>query len=98
MDTQEERIAQILADGDVDNEEMQEKSSETIVKYLHYLKKNIEFPCIVTGLEDFPWEEKYVFGPGNKKEYEKLKKVNVCLTWFHFLMKQRFSITTAIEY
>ena len=76
MDIQENRIAQILADGDVDNEEMQEKSSETIVKYLHYLKKNIEFPCIVTGLEDFPWEEKYIFGHGNKKEYEKLKKDN----------------------
>ena len=76
MDNQEYRIAQILADGDVDNEEMQEKSSETVVKYLYYLKKNIEFPCIVTGLEDFPWEEKYVFGPGNIKEYEKLKKDN----------------------
>jgi hypothetical protein len=76
MDIQENRIAQILADGDIDNEEMQEKTSETIAKYLHYLKKNIEFPCIVTGLEDFPWEEKYIFGQGNKKEYEKLKKDN----------------------
>ena len=76
MKTQEERIAQILADGDVDNEEKQEKSTETIQKYLNYLKENIEFPCIVTGLEDFPWEEKYVFGYGNKKEYEKLKKEN----------------------
>jgi hypothetical protein len=76
MDTQEDRIAQILADGDIDNEEKQEKSPETIAKYLHYLKENIEFPCIVTGIEDFPWEEKYVFGYGNKKEYEKLKKEN----------------------
>jgi hypothetical protein len=76
MDIQEERIAQILADGDVDNEEKQEKSTETIAKYLHYLKENIEFPCIVTGLEDFPWEEKYAFGYGNKKEYEKLRKDN----------------------
>ena len=76
MDSQEDRIAQILADGDVDNEEMQEKSPETIAKYLHDLKENIEFPCIVTGIEDFPWEEKYVFGYGNKKEYEKLKKDN----------------------
>ena len=76
MDSQEDRIAQILADGDVDNEEMQEKSPETIAKYLHNLKENIEFPCIVTGIEDFPWEEKYVFGYGNKKEYEKLKKDN----------------------
>ena len=76
MDSQEDRIAQILADGDIDNEEMQEKSPETIVKYLHSLKENIEFPCIVTGIEDFPWEEKYVLGHGNKKEYAKLKKDN----------------------
>ena len=76
MNSQEDRIAQILADGDIDNEEMQEKSSETVIKYLHYLKDNIEFPSIVTGVEDFPWEEKYVFGHGNKKEYEKLKKDN----------------------
>ncbi len=32
MDNQDIRIAQILADGDVDNEEMQEKSSETIAQ------------------------------------------------------------------
>ena len=90
MDTQEERIAQILSDGDVDNEEKQEKSNGTIAKYLHYLKENIEFPCIVTGIEDFPWEEKYVFGYGNKKEYEKLKKENPSY-------KDRFEILDFIE-
>jgi hypothetical protein len=90
MDIQEERIAQILADGDVDNEEKQEKSSETIAKYLHYLKENIELPCIVTGLEDFPWEEKYVFGYGSKKEYEKLKKDNPSY-------KDKFEILDFIE-
>ena len=90
MDTQEERIAQIIADGDVDNEEKQEKSTETIAKYLHYLKENIELPCIVTGIEDFPWEEKYVFGYGNKKEYEKLKKENPSY-------KDKFEILDFIE-
>ena len=59
MDSQEVRIAQILANGDIDNEEMQEKSPETIKKYLRYLKEKIEFPCIVTGIEDFPWEERH---------------------------------------
>lgn len=34
MDGQEYRIAEILAHGDIDNEEMQEKSPETIEKYL----------------------------------------------------------------
>jgi hypothetical protein len=90
MDTQEDRIAQILADGDIDNEEKQEKSPETIAKYLHYLKENIELPCIVTGIEDFPWEEKYVFGYGNKKEYEKLKKENPSY-------KDKFEILDFIE-
>ncbi|MBW2449100.1 MAG: hypothetical protein JRE92_01565 [Deltaproteobacteria bacterium] len=90
MDTQEERIALILADGDVDNEEKQEKSTGTIAKYLHYLKENIELPCIVTGIEDFPWEEKYVFGYGNKKEYEKLKKENPSY-------KDKFEILDFIE-
>jgi hypothetical protein len=90
MDTQEERIAQILSDGDVNNEEKQEKSTETIAKYLNYLKENIEFPCIVTGIEDFPWEEKYVFGYGNKKEYKKLKKENPSY-------KDKFEILDFIE-
>jgi hypothetical protein len=90
MDTQEERIAQILSDGDVNNEEKREKSTETIAKYLNYLKENIEFPCIVTGIEDFPWEEKYVFGYGNKKEYKKLKKENPSY-------KDKFEILDFIE-
>jgi hypothetical protein len=30
-------------------------------------------PCEVTGIEDFQWEEFYVFGPGNKMEYQKLR-------------------------
>lgn len=76
MDSQEHRIAEILADGDIDNEGMQEKSPETIEKYLHYLKTNINFPCLVTGIEDFPWEERYVFGYGDQKEYARLKKDN----------------------
>ena len=76
MDTQEDRIVQILADGDIDNEDMQEKSPDTIIKYLHFLKENIKLPCVTTGIEDFPWEEQYLLGYGNKREYEKLKKDN----------------------
>lgn len=43
-------------------------------KYYHYLAKSIQLPCQLTGREDFPWEEPYVFGGWSKKEYEKLKK------------------------
>lgn len=41
--------------------------------YFDYLKKNIQMPTMFTGAEDFPWEEKYIFGGWSKKEYEKLK-------------------------
>ena len=43
------------------------------IKYLDYLKENIKKPCILTGSEDFDWEEPYVFGGWSKKEYAKLK-------------------------
>jgi hypothetical protein len=68
LDEQDKRIEQILGQFDI------EVSEESSLKYMDYLKQNIEFPCQLTGIEDFPWEEYYVVGPGNKKEYEKLKK------------------------
>lgn len=75
LDEQKKRIAQILAGGDAKKDSLR-KSSKTVEKYLQYLKENIEFPCTLTGREDFRWEEKYVFGYGSEKEYEKLKKNN----------------------
>jgi len=68
LDDQDKRIEQILGRYDMD------VSEEASLKYMAYLKRNIEFPCHLTGIEDFPWEEYYVFGPGSKKKYEKLKK------------------------
>lgn len=50
------------------------KSQQTVECYRQYLKENISTPCLVTGIEDFPWEERYVFGYGDPKEYKKLKK------------------------
>jgi len=68
IDEQDKRIEKILGHFDI------EVSEESSLKYLDYLRQNIEFPCQLTGIEDFPWEEYYVIGPGKKKEYEKLKK------------------------
>jgi hypothetical protein len=75
LDEQEKRIAQILSDG-VINEDNLWKTSKTLNKYFKYLKNNLDSPCIMTGIESYPWEESYVFGYGSKKEYEKLKKDN----------------------
>ena len=65
---QEKRIMVILGTKKLD------VTRETLNTYLKYLKNHVETPCQLTGIEDFEWEEAYVFGFGSKKEYEKLKK------------------------
>lgn len=64
----DQKIAKILHSKSID------VGIENLVRYLAYLKKNLQLPCNVTGRQDFPWEEEYVIDSGNKKEYQKLKK------------------------
>ena len=65
---QDARFEQILGE---DNLDISEKSLNV---YRSYLQKNIVLPCELTGIEDFSWEEYYILGPGDKKEYDELKK------------------------
>lgn len=74
FDEQEENIKNILEADDIS------VSMLNLNKYYKFLLKNIELPYILTGMEDFPWEEPYVFGGWSKKEYEKLKKDNASYT------------------
>lgn len=68
MDAQDKRIAAILGElADI-------TFDETIDIFYEYLKTNLSLPCEVTGIEDFRWEEIYVFGPGDQDEYEHLKE------------------------
>ncbi len=71
---QNKRIAAIL--GDIEELDF----VETIDSYYEYLKANLKLPCEVTGIEDFSWEEFYVFGPGDEEEYEQLKKTQPSYT------------------
>ena len=87
IDDQDERILSILA---VQNEDDAHVNYENLEKFLEYLRKSIEMPCIVTGQSDygcFGWEEYYNFGPGNKKKYEKLKKKNPSFRDEYLLLK-----------
>ncbi|MDO9123976.1 MAG: calcium-binding protein [Deltaproteobacteria bacterium] len=68
FEKQEKRIIAILGTKKLD------VTRKTLKTYLEYLKKHVEILCQLTGIEDFEWEERYVFGFGSKKEYEKLKK------------------------
>jgi len=68
MDKQFQRIDAILRDS-------KERGFMAAVKvFFEHLHRSLVLPCEVTGIEDFQWEEFYVIGPGDRKEYERLKK------------------------
>ncbi|MEJ7739602.1 MAG: calcium-binding protein [Chitinophagaceae bacterium] len=74
FDEQERRIATILSTDDLSVTEEKQKA------YFDYLQRSIQKRIILTGMEDFPWEEKYLLGGWSKKEYEELKKTNPSYT------------------
>lgn len=49
-------------------------SADCVERFYGHLRKALQLPCEVTGIEDFDWEEFYVFGPGDPEEYEKLRR------------------------
>ncbi len=78
---EERRISEIL------------DSQETFVtetnlqKYYAYLKDKLQISCVLTGMEDFDWEEPYLLGGWSKSEYEKKKKTNPSYTDHFELVK-----------
>ncbi len=73
-DDHDKRIAAIL--GEIEDLNF----DETIDIFCEYLKTNLSLPCKVTGIEDFRWEEIYVFGFGDEEEYDHLKKTQPSYT------------------
>ena len=63
-----------------EDEEDWSVSRKTVKKYLAHLNEHLTFPCEATGIEDFPWEERYIFGYGDKEEYERLKQAHLSYT------------------
>jgi 5-formaminoimidazole-4-carboxamide-1-beta-D-ribofuranosyl 5'-monophosphate synthetase len=70
-DKQEARILKILGG---DNAEVSDESLEV---YLDYLKEHITKPCEFKFGQMLKWEEYYILGPGDKQEYERLKKTRL---------------------
>jgi len=68
LDAQDARIERIL--GNV--EEL--SFGGCVERFYEHLQTSLRLPCEVTGIEDFGWEEFYVLGPGDPKEYERLRK------------------------
>ena len=65
---EEKRIAAILGDDDLDF------TDEKLEKYRQYLEANLNPNLLLTGSEDFPWEERFFFGNGDKHEYKEMRK------------------------
>jgi len=85
IDNQDERIATIFSlEGVEDLDEVDDKvlsvDEQTLVVYLKFLKENIEHPFYLTGIQKFIWEKYYVSGPGNKKQYNRMKKIRPSYT------------------
>ena len=71
MDSDEKRIAKALG-----SRKVPDVDEANLAKYKTFLLNRLDKQTILTGREDFPWEERYVFGYGSPAEYERLKKDN----------------------
>ncbi len=74
FDQELQRLLNVLG---VSGEDDADVTDETLETYFHYLREHISLPFMVTGIEDmgcFGWEEYYTWGPGSKREHQRLKK------------------------
>jgi hypothetical protein len=71
MDKEEQRIAKALG-----AQEVPEVDEGNLLIYRKYLLEQLDKATVLTGREDFPWEEQFVFASGRRVEYERLKKEN----------------------
>jgi len=71
MDKDEKRIAEALG-----ARRVPEVNAKNLLRYRKYLLARLDKGTVLTGREDFPWEEKYVFGVGSRAEYERLRRNN----------------------
>ena len=65
LDKQDQRIVDIFG-----VKEVPDVTTETIARYLAYLKQHLTFPCQLTGIEDlgcFSWEEYYTLDLGARR-------------------------------
>jgi len=75
MENYEKRIAEALGTGEVP-----EVDKKNLLKYRKYLLARLDKNTVLTGREDFLWEEKYILGGWDPAEYEHLKKSNPSYT------------------
>ncbi|MCI0516047.1 hypothetical protein L0128_22780 [candidate division KSB1 bacterium] len=75
MEPDEVRIAEILG-----TKAVPEVTQKRLLKYRQYLLEQLDQNELLTGCEDFPWEEEYVFDPASHAEYAALKQTHPSYT------------------
>ena len=68
FDGQEKKVTDILMSANVD------VNQHNLAKYRKHLIANLKEPVYLTGIEDFSWEERFVFGFGSEEKYAQLRK------------------------
>jgi hypothetical protein len=68
-DKHNQRLAAIFGTPDVPD-----VHTETLERYLAYLKQQVTFPCQMTGIEPFDWEASYVLEPRSQWEHARLRQ------------------------
>jgi hypothetical protein len=71
VDKNERRIAEAL-----ETDQVPEVDEKNLLKYRNYLLARLDKNGVLTGREDFPWEEKYSWGAGDQAEYKQMRKEN----------------------
>jgi hypothetical protein len=81
LDKQDQRLVAILGTEDVPDVDI-----TMLQRYLGYLKQHLAFPCRVTGIESFAWEENYLYEDGSEQEHARLRKTRPsCLDTYELL-------------
>lgn len=63
------------------------RSAHNTLKWLNYIQNQVTLPSKVSGIEEFSWEEPYIMGGWDPKEYEELKKTNPSYSDMYDLVK-----------
>ncbi len=73
MGNWQKRIHDVVGDDDA-------RCSRNAERWRTHLLSRLPLPIRVTGIEDFPWEEPYIFGARDQNEYARMKKTRPSYT------------------
>ena len=71
-----------------------EPFTRQVERYYHHPRSALTLPCEVTGIEDFKWEEFYILGPGDPREYRRLRRTQPSYQDRYHLLEIRHGVVS----